>query len=110
MIDQNRSLGGRVAMRLGLKLFELQASRQFNSAITAPNPCRDHCLGSTPAAYARHESPRFLKAASRRIKLGLMVKRGAQCQLPMIIKQWQKNAFGVRKKPKPTVSATAILN
>jgi hypothetical protein len=27
-----------------------------------------------------------------------------------IIKQWQKNAFGVRKKPKPTVSAMAIWN
>jgi hypothetical protein len=39
-----------------------------------------------------------------------MVERGAQCQFPMIIEQWQKNAFGVRKKPKPTVSATAILN
>jgi hypothetical protein len=39
-----------------------------------------------------------------------MVERGAQCQLVMIIKQWQKNAFGVRKKPKTTVSATAILN
>ena len=41
---------------------------------------------------------------------GLMVKRGAQCQLPMIIKQWQKNAFGVRKKPNPTVSATERMD
>jgi len=28
----------------------------------------------------------------------------------MIIEQWLKNAFGVRKKPNPTVSATATLN
>ena len=40
----------------------------------------------------------------------LMVKWGAQCQLPMIITQWRKNAFGVRKNPKQTVSATAIWN
>ena len=40
-----------------------------------------------------------------------MVKWGrAQCQLPMIITQWRKNAFGVRKNPKQTVSATAIWN
>jgi hypothetical protein len=42
-----------------------------------------------------------------------MIKRGrlsggAPCQLPMIIRQWRKNAFGVRKNPKPTVSVTAI--
>jgi hypothetical protein len=37
-------------------------------------------------------------------------QREAQCQLPMIIEQWLKNAFGVRKKPKPTMNAKAISN
>jgi hypothetical protein len=40
----------------------------------------------------------------------LMIRWGAQCQLSMIIRQWRKNAFGVRKNPKPRVSATAIWN
>jgi hypothetical protein len=37
-------------------------------------------------------------------------QREAQCQLPIIIEQWLKNAFGVRKKPKPTMNAKAISN
>jgi len=34
----------------------------------------------------------------------------AECQLPLIIAQSLKSAFGVRKNPKPTMNGKAISN